>query len=113
MNVNEWSNEFPSEEGVYWFYGDPFHGQLSCDFENSSIEPNLYYVQVKQISNGLIAVASGQFMSSHKFNKEQRRSGYVGYWKKFEQIQLPNDILNLFKMELPNDNLNLFDKENC
>ena len=97
MNLSDWSNDAPTEPGRYWFYGEPFFGQMGRDFENNSIlNPKLYYVEVQRLSNGLIGVVSGQFCPLKKFDKSKRNAGYVGYWKKSDNIELPTDNLNLF-----------------
>lgn len=91
-----WSNEFPTESGNYWFYGDPYRGQMGKDFfEGAEIEKNnirLYYVNIK----GSFAICDGHLWKVTKFNKEKIKAGYLGYWAKVESIKLPNDTLNLF-----------------
>lgn len=91
-----WSNEFPKDSGNYWFYGDPYRGQMGKDFlEKTKVEENnikLYYVKI----SGNFATCDGQLWKITKFNKEKIKAGYLGYWAKVELTKPPKDTLNLF-----------------
>ena len=51
---NEWSDEWPTEPGTYWFYG--------WDWGDFNREPELHYVRVKRISNGVAHITDGNFV---------------------------------------------------
>jgi len=56
--MSEWTTEFPTEEGLYWFYGYRY-GKISCGSTN---EPELSKVDVHVVKNGFMYIADGQFM---------------------------------------------------
>jgi len=56
--TEKWTTEFPTEPGTYWFYGYRY-GKVSC---GHTCDPELMLVEVWEISNGLMYVASGQHM---------------------------------------------------
>ena len=58
MKIEDWSTEFPKEEGEYWFYGYRY-GKISCGREE---EPELMFVEVRKTSNGFLFIAAGQMM---------------------------------------------------
>lgn len=40
--MNNWTKEFPTEPGVYWFYGNPFLGSMGVHFQEGYIpEPEI------------------------------------------------------------------------
>lgn len=49
---NEWTTEWPQEEGRYWLYGRVWGDE----------EPCLYYAEVKKIANGFMTTCSGHFL---------------------------------------------------
>jgi len=54
-----WITEFPTEEGLYWFYGYRY-GKDGYGEDN---KPELMTVKVRKIANGgCMYVANGQFM---------------------------------------------------
>lgn len=53
--MTDWTDEWPSEPGWYWFWGQPHYGLRSLDSE-------LYSVRVYETSTGLAFVAEGDFM---------------------------------------------------
>jgi hypothetical protein len=95
--MNEWSTDFPSEEGDYWFYGDPWFGSMGQDYVPGAV-PNvkMYFVQVHATGRGFIGEARGQFVTSRKFDPAQRREGYLGYWRKVDMPPPPRDVDVLF-----------------
>ena len=57
--MDKWTKEFPTEEGVYWFYGYRF-GKISC---GSQEKPKLMIVKVYKSGQGdMTYVAEGNFM---------------------------------------------------
>jgi hypothetical protein len=93
----KWTDKFPKQEGKYWFYGDPHLGSMGMHYKDDyKIEPEMYLLDVKKISNGLIGVTEGQFVPSNKFDKTKTREGYLGYFAKAELPDIPEDTLNLF-----------------
>ena len=55
---DEWSTEFPKEEGMFWFYGYRY-GKISCGQKS---KPELLLIKVNKTRNGYIHVSEGQFM---------------------------------------------------
>jgi len=54
----EWSKEWPTKEGTYWFYGYRY-GRISCGFK---CDPEYCFVRVFKAANGLMFKADGQFL---------------------------------------------------
>lgn len=54
----DWKQEFPKEEGYYWFYGYR-HGKKSYSKDN---KPELMLIKVRKIQNGFMYVGNGQFV---------------------------------------------------
>jgi len=77
----EWFDEAPSEPGFYWLLGDPYMGSMG-GHDAGTIEPEnrLLLVEVCTVSNGLMAVANGNFMQLEKWYKGKRGEGWVGKW---------------------------------
>jgi hypothetical protein len=50
----KWSSIWPTEPGVYWFYG--------VRTKSREFEPGLYFVRVWKIANGWAYVADGNFL---------------------------------------------------
>ena len=94
----QWSKDFPDEPGFYWFYGDPFHGQMGMDFQTPKkpVDAKMQLVEVAEISNGLIAIAAGHFFPSNPFDIKKIRAGYLGYFMKADMPEPPPDLENLF-----------------
>lgn len=57
--MSEWKKKFPTEVGVYWFYGYRY-GRMSC---GTPSEPEYCLVKVRKIANGTLVSTDGQFMS--------------------------------------------------
>jgi len=74
MNDNKWSTEWPTEVGLYWFYGELYR-PLSC-----RPKPELELVSARKISNGYMYVANGQFVG---------QEGMQGLWQKAQLPELP------------------------
>lgn len=58
MSENEWSKEFPTKPGYYWFYSYRY-GKVSIGRDN---EPELMLAEVIKISNGTLMKADGQMV---------------------------------------------------
>ena len=56
--MSRWTKTFPKEEGLYWFYGYRY-GKESCGYP---CKPELMLLKVREISNGFMYAADGQFM---------------------------------------------------
>jgi hypothetical protein len=75
----EWTREFPKEEGYYWFYGKRY-GVSSLSKDKP---PELMLVKVNKIRNGFSYVADGQFM--------YRTEPTEYYFQKAKLPKLPNN----------------------
>ena len=53
--MTDWTHDWPTKPGWYWFYGDPHGNRYKDQFVR------LYPVRVGKISNGLSYVAEGNF----------------------------------------------------
>lgn len=95
----KWTNKFPTKPGKYWFYGESHMGSMGIDYtDKAEIEPKMYLIDIWEISNGLLGICEGQFMSSTQFDKNKQKEGYLGYFAKAELPEIPEDKLNLFKI---------------
>jgi len=54
----EWTTEFPTEVGDYWFYGYRY-GKVSCGHKS---KPDIMRLKVRKCANGVMYEAQGQFM---------------------------------------------------
>lgn len=95
-NKKGWSTKFPVKAGMYWFYGDPYQGQMGMDFQENTAEAKMYLVAVRKVVNGFIATTDGQFVPTTQFDRTRQRNGYVGYWMEATLPKAPNDTLGLF-----------------
>lgn len=89
--MNDWTEEWPTAEGMYWFYG-----WLWCDkYYTNLIErkPQCSIVDVKRIANGALYVSHGTFL--HK-----NTGRHVGLWHKVDLDNLP-DLTPLVNKFLP------------
>jgi hypothetical protein len=89
--LQEWSPDAPNEEGPFWFYGAVNFGSMGGHY-SGQIQPSkeIHLVRIRKISNGLMAVADGRFMSLKPFDKEKKQEGRhaarkacVGRWQIF------------------------------
>ena len=55
-----WETEKPKESGWYWFYGDPFYGELPHDEEKgiNPYTPEMHMVEITFVREGFITMAS-------------------------------------------------------
>jgi len=53
--MTEWTEEWPTEPGRYWFWGQPHYGLRDLD-------PQLYAVIAHETPHGLAYVADGSLM---------------------------------------------------
>lgn len=56
--IDGWTTKFPTEEGLYWFYGYRY-GKVSCGFKE---EPELMSLKVMKCANGFLYAANGQMV---------------------------------------------------
>lgn len=84
----EWSEDFPTEPGAYWFYGDPWFGSMGKHYyPDAKPENRMHFVQIHKTTDSFLGEVRGQILYKHKFDKEKRQQGYVG---KFAKATLPN-----------------------
>lgn len=69
-----WTREWPTQSGHYWFYGWCFHGHDNA--------PQLFFVKVRQIQNGLAYITEGHFL--------YEAEGARGVWQEAELPKLPD-----------------------
>ena len=71
-----WTQEWPTEPGWYWFYGQCFRNWTGewC--------PRLYYVTARRCSNGMVYTTDGHFM----YEEEAQ-----GWWQPAVLPELPED----------------------
>lgn len=72
--MNEWKKGLPEKVGTYWFYGYRY-GKISC---GSPCEPEMGYMQVHEIANGVMHIIDGTFA----FNAEVEEAYYI-------EVELP------------------------
>ncbi len=84
----EWFDDPPQEPGYYWFYGDPYMGEMGGHY-NGTVDPEygLQLVEIHEIANGVMGVSNGQFIPLEKWNPESRHKGVLGKWA---QVIIPN-----------------------
>lgn len=91
MNISEWSEEFPTEPGNYWFYGNPWFGSMGCDyFDDAKPDMRMYLVRVHQTGNSVLGTTEGQIFYRQKFNKEKHQQGYIGKFAKADVPEPPD-----------------------
>lgn len=92
MNINNWFEDFPTEEGHYWFYGDPYFGLMGKDYrEGAEPDNGMYLVIIRKLGNSLCGQVDGQLLYNRKFDKERHRQGYVGKFLKAILPEPPKD----------------------
>lgn len=57
-DIMQWSKEFPTKEGDYWFYGYRY-GKVSC---GQKCKPEINRLRVLKCANGLLYVSEGSVM---------------------------------------------------
>lgn len=88
---SKWCDAPPTEPGCYWLYGEESYGSMGGHYTGTILpEERLHYVEVRAISNGLMAVTAGRFISLNKFNREKRQEGHIGVWQPVDLPALPN-----------------------
>lgn len=77
--IQRWHDDPPTEPGYYWFYGDPWMGQMGGHYAGTvGPENRLMLVEVQRVANGVVGVASGHFISLRKW--DGRQAGCEGRW---------------------------------
>lgn len=77
---NDWTQEWPTEEGFYWFYSYR-HGRVSVGEE---AKPKLLVMEAMKSMTGIACVASGSFV--HNSEPEE------AWFKKIILPELPKDF---------------------
>jgi hypothetical protein len=72
-----WDSRWPTDEGVYWFYGFPW-GKKGMDTTDT---PDLLCVLVRRIANGFLYVTEGYTIAP------EGSQGAVGFWT---PVRLPD-----------------------
>lgn len=54
--AHDWSSEWPTEPGRYWFYG------WRSTFAKNNSKPSLMMVNVRQVANSLMFITDGVFL---------------------------------------------------
>lgn len=84
----KWQDTLPTEKGWYWFYGELHMGGMGRDYFDDYIHtPEMTIVNV----HPTMITAEGHFVSRNKFDKEKRKSGWLGYWAKATLPESPHD----------------------
>ncbi len=76
-----WTREWPTEPGRYWFYGYPY-GKQKTEMGLGDKKPFLSLVKVDKTTNSIMYVLDGQFFF--------RDSKIIGKFKKADLPELPN-----------------------
>jgi len=56
VNKTQWNKEYPTNPGMYWFYGYRWKGD-----KGRGIKPSFYLVRAKQGNNCIVYVCEGVF----------------------------------------------------
>ena len=75
MRLKMWTKQWPTEPGHYWFYG--------WRFRDRDHKPELNFVDVWKISNGIALVTKGHFL--------YKAEGGEGYWMPAETPAPPEE----------------------
>ncbi len=78
--MNKWQDEWPTEKGLWWFYGWPFGKE---GFLGKDRKPELCLVTVSG------PIASGSFMYIAKGTFLYTKEGATGKWQKAVLPKLP------------------------
>lgn len=78
MTMPEWTTEWPTEPGWYWFYG-----RLSAIATRMDASPRLYSVLVRKGSNHFAYIAEGSFV--------YQEEGAVGKWIAADVPEIPGE----------------------
>jgi hypothetical protein len=76
----KWSKNFPTKAGNYWFYGWRFGKSMDL-FTKKPEKPELSFVEVHQVMNGLLFVTRGHCL--------EKSEGTEGLWCKAILPELP------------------------
>lgn len=88
MKNKDWTTEIPTEDGLYYFYGELYFGSMGLHSkEEYQLKLELNIVEIG--NNGKIMIADGGFVY---------KSGIVGYWQKIPTPELPEFKLNKPKL---------------
>lgn len=85
-----WSSDPPDSEGLWWIVGDEEFGTMGGNYTGTiPPEVRLRVVEVTKTATHLYGACGGRFISLTPFDKENRKPGYVGEWKKVTLPELP------------------------
>jgi hypothetical protein len=83
-----WTEDIPTEPGFYWFYGEPFMGEMGGHYDGTILPNNkLFIIKIHKNPSGLIAWTDGAFISLRKWDGKKR--GVLGKWMPLPTPQLP------------------------
>lgn len=86
--ATNWSDKWPTEPGVYWFYG------FTSVHEVKRYLPETHFVTVKREANGLFFYTYGLFFYTHaQFIYD---GDAVGLWQKVDVPEPPKDVWDKF-----------------
>lgn len=74
----EWTTDWPTIPGWYWFYGDPYAKASN----KATIKVELYPVKVVKIANGVSYISNGSFVY-------KREAAEGGLWQPMQLPELP------------------------
>lgn len=84
MIIGKWVDEYPSEVGMYWFYGCPEMGCMGWHYDpgyDIRKDLRMHLVSVKKTGDGkLLGVTDARFIYSRRFDRENNREGWFGRW---------------------------------
>ncbi len=80
-----WTREWPTELGRYWFYGYPY-GKQKTEMGLGDKKPFLSLVTVDEINNGLCAILEGNFL----YEEGEMGCKPDGVFLKADVPELPN-----------------------
>lgn len=83
-----WSQEFPTKEGLYWFYGYRY-GMVSCGRRE---EPEFMLLEVFKVKNGVMYKADGQFMYKQEVE-----------WPNFKKTEFPDTTGTVIEIHDPEE----------
>ena len=76
----QWHDEWPTKSGYYWLYG-------WCWKMEWDRPARLFFVQVKEITNGVVYITNGHFI--------YKTEGAKGVWLPIEPPELPKEAQNV------------------
>ena len=85
-----WTNEWPTEEGYYWFWGYPYGKSIVEGRGLGDSKPSLSVIHVSPISNGMMVTRDGSFWFSEEWNRSNEYvTGGHGLFLKMDEPDMP------------------------